>query len=162
MRKILFATAMTVVLSPLGNHANAAEAGVKVGALTCNIDSGWGFIIGSSKKIHCDYRPNNGAVVDHYEGSISKFGADIGFTSAGKLVWEVIAPASDIRPGTLQGDYAGATASATAGVGVGANVLVGGMDKSFTLQPVSFEGNTGLNVSGGIGVMSLKSAGTAH
>ena len=44
--------------------------------------------------------------------------------------------------------------------GAGANVLVGGMGKSFTLQPVSFEGNTGLNISGGLGVMTLTAAGS--
>jgi len=158
MKKILFATAMAVALSPFCTYANAADPGVKVGSLTCDVDAGWGFIIGSSKKLHCEFQPNS-AAVDRYEGTMSKFGADIGFTTAGKLVWAVIAPTTSVRPGALAGDYAGATASATAGVGVGANVLVGGMDKSFTLQPVSFEGNTGLNVSGGIGVMTLRPAG---
>ena len=158
MKKLLVAAAMAAAFYPYANQANAAEAGVKVGTLSCDVDAGWGFIIGSSKKLHCDFSPIS-ATVDHYEGTMSKFGADIGFTTAGKLVWEVFAPASDVRPGALAGDYAGATASATVGVGVGANVLVGGMGKSFTLQPLSVEGNTGLNVSGGIGMMSLKAAG---
>jgi hypothetical protein len=40
-------------------------------------------------------------------------------------------------------------------VGLGANVLIGGLDKSIALQPVSVEGSTGLNVAAGIGSMSL-------
>ena len=158
MRKVLFATAVALALSPVCTNADAASPGVKVGSLTCNVDAGWGFIIGSSKKLHCVFQPTS-AAADRYDGTMSKFGADIGFTTAGKLVWAVVAPTTSVRPGALAGDYAGATASATVGVGVGANVLVGGMDKSFTLQPVSVEGNTGLNVAGGIGMMSLRPAG---
>ena len=95
---------------------------------------------------------------EHYVGTVSKFGVDIGYTEGGVLVWGVFAPSSDVRAGALQGDYAGATASATVGVGLGANVLIGGLDKSIALQPVSVEGNRGLNVAAGIGAISLKSS----
>ena len=142
---------LAVALSPA---ALAAPHGVKVGILTCHVHSGWGFIVGSSKNVDCSYHPN-GHSEDRYAGTISKFGVDIGYTSGGTLVWDVVAPSSDIRSGALAGDYAGATASATVGAGVGANVLIGGLDKSIALQPVSVEGNTGLNVAAGIGAMSL-------
>jgi hypothetical protein len=67
----------------------------------------------------------------------------------------VVAPTINLAPGALSGNYVGATASATAGVGVGANVLVGGSGNSIALQPVSIEGNTGLNVAAGIGAITL-------
>jgi hypothetical protein len=117
----------------------AGHSGVKVGTLTCNVASGWGFVFGSSKDLHCVFRGNGRN--DHYTGSVSKFGVDIGYTEGGVLVWGVFAPTSDVRRGALEGDYAGATASATVGVGLGANVLVGGLDKSIALQPLSMEGN---------------------
>jgi uncharacterized protein DUF992 len=134
-----------------------AQSGVRVGTLNCNVASGWGFVFGSSRDLHCTYHTGNHAN-EHYTGSISKFGVDIGYTEGGVLVWGVFAPSSDVRAGALQGDYAGATASATIGVGLGANVLVGGLDKSIALQPLSVEGNRGLNVAAGIGAISLKSA----
>jgi Protein of unknown function (DUF992) len=137
--------------------AQASPNGVKVGILTCQVESGWGYVLGSSKNIDCNYRPNQGEA-DRYTGSISKFGVDIGYTDHGVIVWDVVAPTSDTRPGALEGGYAGATASATVGAGIGANVLLGGFDKSIALQPVSVEGNTGLDVSAGIGAMRLKSA----
>src|ERR1700712_897323 len=137
--------------------AEAAPHGVKVGTLTCNVASGWGFVFGSSKDLRCTFRPN-GHTGEHYTGSISKFGVDIGYTEGGVLVWGVFAPSSDTRPGALEGDYAGATASATVGVGLGANVLVGGLDKSVALQPLSVEGNKGLNIAAGIGAISLHSS----
>ena len=141
----------------LAAPAQAAPHGVKVGTLTCNVASGWGFVFGSSKDLHCTFRPSNRAS-EHYTGSVSKFGVDIGYTEGGVLVWAVFAPSSDVRAGALQGDYAGATASATVGVGLGANVLIGGLDKSIALQPSSVEGNRGLNVAAGIGAISLKSS----
>ena len=137
--------------------AQAAPHGVKVGELTCGVASGWGFVFGSSKDLHCVFRQSDRHNV-HYTGSISKFGIDVGYTEGGVLVWEVVAPSSDIRPGALDGDYVGVSASATAGVGIGANVLVGGFDKSFSLQPLSVSGNKGLNVAAGIGSISLKYA----
>jgi len=138
--------------------AEAAPHGVKVGSLTCNVASGWGFVFGSSKDLHCTFHGNRTHGGEHYTGTISKFGVDIGYTEGGVLVWGVFAPSSDIRPGALDGDYAGATASATVGVGLGANVLIGGLGKSIALQPVSVEGNTGLNVAAGVGAISLHSA----
>ena len=135
--------------------APAQAAGVKVGVLTCNVDSGWGYILGSSKEVRCNYVPNKG-FGEHYEGSISKVGVDVGYTKGGVLIWDVIAPSSDMKPGALEGGYGGVSASATVGVGAGANVLVGGFDKSVALQPISIEGNTGLNVAAGIGALSLK------
>ncbi|MGZ5835050.1 MAG: DUF992 domain-containing protein [Rhizomicrobium sp.] len=135
--------------------AQAAPHGVNVGTLTCNVASGWGFVFGSSKDLHCTFRQHDRRV-EHYSGSISKFGVDIGYTEGGVLVWGVVAPSSDIRPGSLDGDYVGASASATVGVGAGANVLVGGFDHSFALQPLSVSGNEGLNVAAGVGEISLK------
>ena len=155
MRKYLLAGAATFALV-LATQANAAPEGVKVGVLNCDVQSGWGFIVGSSKNVRCAFHPNRGEP-DRYEGSISKLGVDIGYTGGGKIIWDVVAPSSDIRSGALQGEYAGATASATAGVGVGANVLIGGLDKSIALQPVSVEGNTGLDVAAGVGALTLKS-----
>jgi len=143
------ATALTI------GAAQAQPAGVKVGTLTCDVAAGAGFVFGSTKDLSCSYEPTK-APVERYAGTISKWGVDIGYTGKGKLVWAVFAPASDVRPGALEGEYAGATAQANVGVGLGANVLVGGLDKSIALQPVSIQGSTGLNVAAGIGSISLK------
>ena len=155
--RLLMGAALAVAGLSIATVADAAPHGVKVGELTCNVSSGWGFVFGSSKDLHCTFRPS-GHQREHYTGSISKFGVDIGYTEGGILVWGVFAPSSDVRAGALEGDYAGATASATVGVGLGANVLVGGLDKSIALQPLSVEGNKGLNVAAGIGAISLKSS----
>jgi hypothetical protein len=157
-RKLSLAMAAAVVAVgalALSTQAPAQPAGVKAGILTCNVSSGWGFVFGSSRSLRCTYSPKPG-VAEHYAGRVQKFGVDIGYVSSAVIVWGVIAPTSDLSPGALSGDYVGATASASVGVGVGANVLVGGFNKSVTLQPVSIEGNQGLNVAAGIGAINLK------
>lgn len=151
----LAAGAAATVITAMALAAPAQAAGVKVGVLTCHVSSGWGFIFGSSKDLRCNFSPSRG-YGERYEGSVSKFGVDVGYTSGGVIVWDVVAPTSTMRRGALAGSYAGATASATAGLGVGANVLVGGLDHSIALQPVSIEGNTGLNVAAGIGAINLR------
>ncbi len=158
--KFLIACATAVLIGGATGFAYPADAaGVKVGVLTCHVASGWGFVFGSSKDIRCTYSPNDG-MPERYTGTINKFGVDVGYTQSGVIVWGVIAPTSSLKPGDLAGGYGGATASATVGVGAGANVLVGGFDKSVTLQPISIEGNTGLNVAAGIGAIDLDYAPT--
>jgi hypothetical protein len=151
----LSAIGAAVVASAMAFAVPAQADGVKVGTLECHVSSGWGFVFGSSKDLRCTFAPSRGEP-EHYVGSISKFGVDIGYTSSAVIVWAVFAPNSGPKRGALAGDYAGATASATVGVGVGAHALVGGFDRSITLQPLSIEGNTGLNVAAGIGAMSLR------
>lgn len=156
MRQIHKLAVVALGSALLASAASADTDGVKVGTLVCHVGEGWGYVLGSSKDIACNYRPNKG-LTDRYVGTMSKFGVDIGYTRGATIVWAVIAPTSDVGPGALQGDYAGATASATFGGGLGANVLLGGFDKSIALQPVSIEGNTGyIDVSAGVGDMSLE------
>jgi hypothetical protein len=88
-------------------------------------------------------------------GSISKFGIDLGATNGGRMVWAVFAPTSARLKGALAGSYAGATAEATVGAGVGANALVGGSNRTITLQPLSVQGQTGLNLAVGVGELRL-------
>jgi hypothetical protein len=132
-----------------------AQGSAQVGTLTCNVAGGWGFVFGSSKEIRCAFA-RAGGPPEHYTGSINKFGVDIGYTQGGVLVWGVLAPTASLAPGALAGHYGGAQGSAAVGVGAGANVLVGGSQRTISLQPLSVEGNTGLNVAAGIGEMTLR------
>jgi hypothetical protein len=153
---------LRVAISALGLAAGAlaldipAQAqGLQVGVLTCNVASGFGFIFGSSRAVNCTFSPTGGGPPQRYVGAINKFGVDIGYLQGGVIVWTVVAPTANLGPGALSGTYTGATASATVGVGLGANVLVGGSGNSIALQPVSIEGTTGLNVAAGIAEMTL-------
>jgi hypothetical protein len=160
---IAVAVALVMSLTPgafaqegAGTASDKGE--VKVGYLSCQVASGWGIIFGSSRELDCTYTPAGGAVggPENYKGEINKFGADIGYLQSGVILWQVLAPSRTIGKGALAGHYAGATAGATVGMGVGANVLVGGMHSSISLQPVSIEGNTGLNVAAGVATINLE------
>lgn len=151
----MLAWAAAALLVLLSGMPAQAQGGVQIGTLTCNVAGGWGFVFGSSKAVRCTFARAGGRP-EHYAGSINKFGVDIGYTQGGVLVWGVFAPSSSVAPGALSGNYVGATGSATVGVGAGANVLVGGSNRTISLQPVSIEGNTGLNVAAGIGSINLR------
>jgi hypothetical protein len=159
MKKFLMASlaALTMLAAPMLVKPAAADGGVNVGALNCNVSSGIGFIFGSSRSLTCIFTRPDGTA-ERYTGDISRFGVDIGFTSSAAIVWAVFSPSANVAAGSLAGTYAGPSASATAGVGVGANVLIGGSNKTISLQPVSIEGNTGLNVAAGIAGMTLTRA----
>ena len=152
MRKIL-----SIGLLSLAVMASAADAksGVKIGVLSCEVEGGVGFIIGSSKGVDCVYEPASGARPEHYSGSIGKLGVDIGVTDLAVLGWAVFAPGK-VGKGALKGSYTGASAEATVVVGLGANVLVGGFKKGINLQPISVQGQTGLNIAAGVASLKLR------
>ncbi len=145
-------SAASLTLAALIITASPAQAGVKVGDLSCHEAGGWGFIFGSSRDLRCTF--SGGSYVEHYIGKINKFGIDIGYQQSGVILWEVIAPGT-LTPGALAGSYGGVTASAAVVVGVGANALIGGSSNSIALQPLSVEGATGLKVAVGIGQITL-------
>ncbi len=156
INKIVLSSAALVAGSlALAAPSSSAGAGVKVGVLTCKVEPGWSYVVGSTKPLDCTYKPSRGRP-ETYFGEIQKVGLDIGYSDGATMVWAVIAPSSDVGRDALEGNYAGASASATVGVGAGVNVLVGGLDKSITLQPVSVEGGTGVNLAAGVTAIHLK------
>jgi hypothetical protein len=135
--------------------ASAAEDRTRVGDLTCDISGGIGLIVGSQRTLNCTFMPSVPGPIEYYTGTLTKLGVDVGVTGGGVMIWLVFAPTE--RPvGALTGTYGGVTADASVGAGVGANVLVGGSNRTVQLQPVSLEGQTGLNVAAGVAGIELK------
>jgi hypothetical protein len=157
-KSALFLAAATALAFPVLSPATvSAASGVNIGSLNCTVKGGVGLILGSSKGVACVFHPAGGGSPARYVGSVGKLGIDIGVTNKAYVSWLVFAPGA-LKPGALEGSYVGASAQATVGLGLGANVLVGGFQKSIALQPVSVQGQTGLNVAGGIGWINLKYA----
>jgi hypothetical protein len=163
MMRTTTATALLLVLAVAGCQQQttattspqpANRGGFNVGSLTCNVAGGMGFVFGSSRTLNCLFTRTDGTA-ERYEGTIRRYGVDVGFTRDSTIVWMVFAPGS-IAPGSLGGEFAGATAQGTVGVGIGANVLIGGSSNQITLQPVSVEGSVGLNAAAGVAAMSLR------
>jgi len=148
--------AVAAVALPTSLMAQGPER-TKVGSLTCDISAGIGLIITSKKEVTCMFTPSQPGPREVYTGSITKFGLDLGGTAGGEMVWAVYAP-TNRKFGALAGHYGGASAEATVGAGVGANVLVGGSNRTVTLQPVSVQGQAGLNVAAGVAGLELHPA----
>lgn len=152
---ISFATMLALAPRVFAQAGTTSDKGeVKIGYLNCDVASGWGIIFGSSRELECTFSPAGGEA-ERYKGEINKFGADIGYVNSAVILWAVFAPSTTLGKGALAGHYAGPTASATVGAGIGAHVLVGGLHSSISLQPISVEGNTGLNVAAGVATMTL-------
>jgi hypothetical protein len=156
LKPILTTAALALSVS-LACGPAMAQTGVKAGTLTCDVEGGWGIVFGSSRDLKCTYDPGNGKS-EHYTGRINKFGADIGYHAGGIVAWLVLAPTADVGKGALAGSYVGVTGGAAVGAGGAANVLIGGSTKTISLQPLSLEGVTGLNVAAGLAQIELKTA----
>lgn len=133
---------------------SSAEAGTRVGVLRCYMDGGTGRIIGSSQNARCIFTSDSGQR-EHYSSRISRIGLDLGYTGKSVIVWAVFAP-SDLRHHALRGSYVGASADIAVGIGGGGNILVGGNDRTISLQPLSVKAETGLAVAVGAGNLELR------
>ncbi len=136
----------------LPTTTGVAQQRVEAGILECQIAPGIGLIVASQKALTCTF--NGGGRRESYTGTMTKVGLDIGFTGPGFVAWAVLAPTTGFGPGALAGTYGGVSAQATAVVGVSANALIGGSNRTFVLQPVSVGAQVGLNLA--IGVTSLE------
>lgn len=146
--------AILALVASAGFHEAQAQNRTRVGVLTCSVSGGIGLIVTSQKTTVCTFDPRRGRN-ERYVGVIRRFGLDVGVTGRGVLAWAVFSGGS-LAPGALAGSYVGATAEATVGAGLGANVLVGGSNRSIALQPLSVSGQTGLNFALGVGDFELR------
>ena len=158
MQKFMIVAAVTASVLAAGTAAAQRPVdSVQAGTLTCDISGGVGFIIGSQKTLNCSFVPAVPGPPEFYAGVLSKLGIDIGATAGGAMVWAVYADTSR-GYGFLAGDYAGASGEATVAIGLGANVLVGGSNRTVALQPVSITGQVGLNLALGVASLSIRPA----
>jgi len=135
--------------------AGAAEPGVQIGRLSCEVAAGIGLVLGSQKEMSCTFYRSNGDT-ESYAGEITRVGLDIGKTDRTHIEWLVLAATkTKYTHHALAGKYLGASGEATLGVGLGANVLVGGLDKSYALQPFSAQAQTGLSLAAGLAELTL-------
>jgi len=140
--------------------AAPARAG-EVGMLVCHSPQAQGYIIASAQTYSCTFRPTEGGV-QQYQATLYRFGAQVGVESNVGLAWAVFSLTSHVGPGALAGGYAGASAGAAVVLGARANALVGGFPNAFALQPVSFEGMTGLNGVATVTGLSLQAVVPHH
>lgn len=154
LRSSLFAAVMIVSASAI---PASAQQQVQAGVLECRGGGSVGFVIGSVTELSCIYRPDFGPR-QLYTAVMRRAGVDLGGTAVSSLVWGVFAPTQQIGLGDLSGNYGGVTAGAAVGVGAGANVMYGGSNNSFALQPLSVEGQVGLNVFAGVAGLELRFA----
>jgi hypothetical protein len=153
-RFTLLALLAATLFSPM---AAQAESGVKVGVLTCRLHASIGFIIGGHQKLTCHFDPQTpGQPAGEYVGAINTIGLDVGITAGGAMAWAVWAPTQGSFAGALAGIYVGASGEIGIGVGLGANVLVGGSGRTIALQPVSVEGEVGVNLALGMSGLELR------
>jgi hypothetical protein len=155
IRKLVLAAFGAVVLAIMAAAAPAqAQSYIKAGILTCTVNPGVGLIVMSTKTMSCTFSPTFRGP-EFYSGRITKVGIDVGVTGATVIVWAVLSKTTGFPVGALAGRYGGISAEATVGVGLGANVLIGGSNRAFGLQPLSVQGQVGLDFAVGVTELQL-------
>ena len=154
LRIIIAVCCVFAVIVAIPDFAQAQS--VRTGGLTCDTGPRVGLIVGSRQNLRCVFRSNTSGQEYIYTGRIGRIGLDIGVTGGGRLFWAVFAPTSRLRRGSLVGNYVGASGNAALGVGLGANVLIGGSHRTISLQPLSVEGQFGVNLAVGVSRLTLR------
>ena len=146
--------ALLLALLSIGSSAYAQGSSVRQGMLSCRTAPSIGLLVGSTQRLACQFRSNTGWTQD-YVGRMNRIGLDIGVTAGGAMAWAVLGSSSALQPGALTGRFVGASGEISVGVGAGANILVGGTAQSVSLQPLSLEGQIGLNLALGVAGLTL-------
>ncbi|HWW48918.1 MAG TPA: DUF992 domain-containing protein [Xanthobacteraceae bacterium] len=155
MKKLSLILGAAILAASAGSASAHRVSMVKVGVLECRGASSVGYVFGSVTHLGCVLRAA-GQPREHYVATIRKYGIDLGITEKSALAWAVYAPVSQVGRGDLSGTYAGAQGSASLGIGVGGNVLVGGSANSIALQPLSVQGQVGVNIALGVAELKLR------
>jgi hypothetical protein len=153
MRLLTLTIASLALLAPIAS-ANAAPP-VRAGILQCQGGQNVGFVVGSVTNLECVFR-SEGRRPEPYIARVQRIGLDLGVTEQTQLSWAVNAPNNRLARGELAGSYGGVGANASIGIGGGGNFLVGGPANAYALQPISLQGQTGLNVAAGIAGLELQ------
>jgi hypothetical protein len=156
MLKVCHVAVLNACMIVLAAPAHAQAQQVRVGGLTCDAAGRVGLIVGSRQNLRCVFRSNATGRHHSYTGTITRIGLDVGVTGGGRLFWGVFAPTSHVGYGALRGTYVGASGNASFGPGLGANVLVGGSRNTVALQPLSVEGQVGVNLALGVARLTLR------
>lgn len=148
-----FALAAVASVLALATPASAQNQ-LQVGVLQCDVSKGTSLFVEQKQSMRCVFKRTDGTT-ERYGGRIKEYGLSLGNPGPAHLVWGVFAPSKNMPSGALAGGYGGVTAGASLGVGMGANVLVGGLKRSFSLQPISMDGMQGTNLALGVANVSL-------
>jgi hypothetical protein len=159
MRLSTLSIAIVALVAPIAS-ANALPP-VRAGILQCQGGQNVGFVVGSATSLECIFQ-SEGHRPEPYIATVRRYGLDIGFTEQTKFSWAVNAPTGRVGRGDLAGSYGGVGANASVGVGGGGNFLVGGAQNSYALQPLSVQGQTGLNVAAGVADIELQPVRFGH
>lgn len=144
-----------IVLSATGAFA---QNNTRAGILSCDVSRGIGLFVVEKQTLVCTFTSEQGGRIDNYTGTIDQYGVTLGAVKAGHLVWAVLAATTGVAKGELAGSYTGVGANASVGVGAGVNVLAGANERALSLQPLSVEGQAGINIAGGVTRVTLVSA----
>ena len=136
--------------------AQSPPTWMQTGMLSCKVAPSIGFIVAGHQSMQCQFTQNAPNPPQAYEGALNMVGLNIGVTAGGVFGWAVFAPTAGLPAGALAGEYVGASGDIGLGLGVGANVLIGGSGRTFALQPVSLEGSVGINVALGVSALTLR------
>ena len=145
-----------ILLSLLAGPTIAQQQYSRSGLLSCTMAPTIGLIVGSRQTMTCQFQPDRGGPPERYAGVINRIGLDLGFTAGGAMGWAVLTSTTVPVRGGLAGSYVGGSGDIALGVGVGANVMFGGSNSSVALQPVSIEGQIGVNLAVGIANLQLR------
>ena len=159
MRFLTFTIAIAALVAPIAS-ADAAPP-VRAGILQCQGGQNVGFVVGSVTSLECVFQ-SEGRRPEPYIATVRRIGLDLGITAQTQFSWAVNAPNNRLGYGELAGTYGGVGANASVGIGGGGNFLVGGPANAYALQPISVQGQTGLNVAAGVANIELEPVRFVH
>jgi len=141
---------------PMFRGIKISDLRAQIGMLSCDIPKRLNYTgIGISKlRFNCTFSPQMGES-EQYEGTLTSIGVKVGVTAKSVMKWAVVAPTLLRGGGALEGKYLGITVDTPMG---GISFLLGGSNKTISLQPVAVQtpASVNVNIAASIGGIDLR------
>jgi hypothetical protein len=156
LKKVLLCLAIATSGAMAQAHEDAPEGKVRAGSLICEVGPSIGLVLFSTpRKVTCTYS-RAGGLDEVYKGTMKNIGINAGITAGSVIEWLVfVATDSRGENNLMSGTYAGKELNGSIGLGGGVNFLVGGFNKSVSLQPWSIQQQVGVNFNWSLVKMKL-------
>ncbi len=142
--------------------AQDEQVRLEIGLLTCHLTDRTNLVIVSETEFSCVFEHTDDRQKERFSGVVDKIGLDLTFKEDETLKWGVLAPSIDAEVSAMEGVYVGIGAEVGVVKGGSANLLVGGLDKSFALQPFAVSGSDATGAALAVESFKLKYEGLAE
>ena len=125
-----------------------------MGTLTCSLSASIGLVVGSQRNVSCLFRGTSGEPDEPYTGTMTRVGLDVGLTT-GSVIFGRCSRTRTATKGCSPAPIPGRRQKCPLPLVSAPTSSSAGSNRTLALQPLSVQGQIGLDIAAGVGSLDL-------